>query len=254
MDYPMVSVIIPAYKYHGDVIAAYRSVAEQSYPNIRIHAVPISWDGLNQRLDSLEKDIDRYRNGVHTSIHPMEENKGPNGAANHIWEEVSGKFITFMDPDDRYTTPISLENLVQPFLGNSGEDVGITASDCIVVDMKGNHRVYGTTGGYDREKFLNGINSLPTTAVVRKRLYDMVQPFPDEFPPDEEGPYKGSTKLQRNLPLIEQVDVNVVWIGYPLWEYGWGDHNLTKKIKKNGQNIMNGGFRVVKLDEEAWSL
>ncbi|RYY70630.1 MAG: glycosyltransferase family 2 protein [Chitinophagaceae bacterium] len=92
MNYPLVSVCMPAYNAENYIGAALDSLLDQSYPNIEIVVVNDgSTDGTSDILNQYE------RRGVRV-IH--QENRGQCAAANTAFQHCSGEYIKFFDADD----------------------------------------------------------------------------------------------------------------------------------------------------------
>jgi glycosyltransferase involved in cell wall biosynthesis len=93
LNYPVVSVIIPAFcaaPYVGEAVA---SVFRQTFPDFEILLVN---DG-SPDTDDLKRVIEPYRNRI---IYIEQENRGPGGARNTAISRARGEFLAFLDSDD----------------------------------------------------------------------------------------------------------------------------------------------------------
>lgn len=89
-NWPLVSVIIPAYNYGQFVLSAIDSVKRQDYPHIEIIVVDDgSTDNTPQLLSSLT-----------SIIYVRQQNQGLSAARNHGIRLASGKYLQFLDADD----------------------------------------------------------------------------------------------------------------------------------------------------------
>ncbi|RYZ30319.1 MAG: glycosyltransferase family 2 protein [Chitinophagaceae bacterium] len=92
MNYPLVSVCMPAYNAEKYIEEALNSLLDQSYPNLEIVIVNDgSTDGTGEILNQYE------RKGVRV-IH--QENRGQCTAANTAFQHSAGEYIKFFDADD----------------------------------------------------------------------------------------------------------------------------------------------------------
>lgn len=96
-QYPLISVIIPAYNAEKTIHRAVRSVLAQTYPNVELVVVDDgSTDGTGDLLDSLAATESR----IHV-VH--QENGGVCAARNTGLNGAKGERICFLDADDELT-------------------------------------------------------------------------------------------------------------------------------------------------------
>ncbi|MCF7873233.1 MAG: glycosyltransferase [Candidatus Omnitrophica bacterium] len=93
---PFFSIIIPTYNRRQFLKIAVDSVLKQTYPHYELIIVD---DGSN---DSTKKLIKNYKNPKLNYYY--QENKGPASARNLGITKAKGKFICFLDSDDRFRT------------------------------------------------------------------------------------------------------------------------------------------------------
>lgn len=126
-DYPMISVIIPAYNAVGTLERACRSVWAQTYPNVELVVVDDgSTDGTAALLDGLALGRERVR-VVHQS------NGGVCRARNAGLDTARGELIFFLDADDELL-PQGLEQLWNLLRDTSAD---VVASSCLRVRPDG---------------------------------------------------------------------------------------------------------------------
>ncbi|MBF8436525.1 glycosyltransferase family 2 protein [Halanaerobiaceae bacterium Z-7014] len=98
---PLVSVIIPTYKRPGMLGKAIDSVLNQTYDNIEIIIVDDN-DDNEYRIDTEEFMADYLSEYDNIRYIKHEKNKGACAARNTGIRKSKGKYITFLDDDDRY--------------------------------------------------------------------------------------------------------------------------------------------------------
>ena len=96
-----VSIVIPTYGENSDPCKAIESVFNQSYPYIEVIVVDDNGKGTDQQLYN-EKRLEKYckNPGFHYIVH--DHNKGGSAARNTGAQLSSGKYINFLDDDDRF--------------------------------------------------------------------------------------------------------------------------------------------------------
>ncbi|WP_079980801.1 MULTISPECIES: glycosyltransferase family 2 protein [unclassified Haloarcula] len=112
---PMVSVIIPTYHRNDLLLQAIKSVYNQSYRPIEVIVVDDSGEEhARPTVESCEYHGLRYV--------PLEKNRGQNAALNRGLDEVSGRYVQFLDDDDEI---IGEKFSKQVFLLESQDEVGV---------------------------------------------------------------------------------------------------------------------------------
>lgn len=95
MSYPLVSVIIPVYQAENFVTECIRSVQAQNYPELEIILVDDgSTDCSGQMCEESAAADPRIR-----VLH--QNNKGSGAARNAGIKEATGKYLLFLDADDK---------------------------------------------------------------------------------------------------------------------------------------------------------
>ena len=92
---PLVSVIIPVYNVFPYLREALDSVINQTYRNLEIIIVD---DGS---MDGSQSICDEYTTDPRVKV-IHQENRGLSGARNTGLDQMTGSFVTFLDPDDAY--------------------------------------------------------------------------------------------------------------------------------------------------------
>lgn len=106
MTCPLVSVIVPVYNCRATLRGALESVFAQSLPADRIEVIAVddgSTDGGGAILDGLA--------GPRLTVVRQENSGGPGAPRNRGLELASGRFVSFLDADDRLG-PEALERMV----------------------------------------------------------------------------------------------------------------------------------------------
>lgn len=118
----LVSVIIPTYKRGNMLENAIKSVLEQTYKNIEIIVVDDNSNFQDERMKT-EKILEKYKNVI------LIENKNNLGGAltrNEGIAVAKGKYIAFLDDDDRFvSTKIELQMKLMKEKENEGRKVGM---------------------------------------------------------------------------------------------------------------------------------
>ena len=99
-QYPLVSVIIPTYKRSELLSRALASVIAQTYENLEIIIVDDN-DGENEFRKTTRSKIQNEFSGKNIHYIENEKNEGLAEARNIGVKKSMGKFIAFLDDDDR---------------------------------------------------------------------------------------------------------------------------------------------------------
>ncbi len=92
----LVSIIVPTYNRPEKLWEALDSIARQSYPNFEVIVVNDGGRDVSQVIKPFQKKNIQLRYVVHP------ENRGAGAARNTGMKLASGKYIAFLDDDDRY--------------------------------------------------------------------------------------------------------------------------------------------------------
>lgn len=102
----MIDVIIPCYNAHKTLSRTLDSIVKQTIK-----------DQLNILLvdDCSDEDynsfVEKYKDKINISTYRLKKNSGPGIAREEALKVTNGKYITFIDSDDRFTTETALEYL-----------------------------------------------------------------------------------------------------------------------------------------------
>lgn len=174
MTVPLISVIIPNYNY-GDYIAdAIESVLSQTYPEVEIIVVD---DGSTD--DSKSKVI-KYGSRVRLV---QQQNKGVSAARNRGIAESNGRFIAFLDADDKWHP----EKLSRQFEQMNNPKVGMVYCGLQYMDAKGRFlsvNLSGSEGYVLKELALlegPGVPASGSSALVRRECFERVGLFDESL-------------------------------------------------------------------------
>lgn len=166
-EYPLISVIIPAYNAQATLVRACGSVLGQSYPNVELVVVNDgSKDATAEILEQLAAEHPNVR-----CIH--QENGGVSKARNAGLMAAKGDFIAFLDADDELL-PDCLERLYRV---SQEKNCHIVAGPSIRVRPDGSRSLkgYGVEGEpliwQGKEALQNSLKDHPATYSVWGKLY-----------------------------------------------------------------------------------
>ncbi|SFQ11793.1 Glycosyl transferase family 2 [Butyrivibrio proteoclasticus] len=148
-DYPMVSVLVPAFNTGEYLEKCINSILLQSYKNIEIIIVDDgstdeTWNICNN-LQALHHNVFAYR----------QDNKGALEARNYALKKASGEYIVWVDSDD-YIEDDYIEALVQTMICDQSDIVCCQLTYSIGDDDR---KISGTIppGIYNTEQIKNGV-------------------------------------------------------------------------------------------------
>lgn len=166
-QYPLISVIIPAYNAEKTIVRACRSVLAQTYPNVELIVVNDgSADGTGALLEELAAQ--------HGSVHVLhQENRGVCAARNAGIEASKGQRVCFLDADDELTER-ALQSLFETMEATQGD---IAAGCCVHILPDGTSRgnAYPLPGDvwtwHGLEPLKHSLEDFPATYSVWGKLY-----------------------------------------------------------------------------------
>lgn len=189
---PKVSVIIPTY-YRNDLLQhAIDSVVNQLYRPIEVVVVDDSGE------EHAKSTVTGYDFDQLTYI-PLEKNQGQNAALNIGLDEISGKYVQFLDDDDEI---IGDKFSRQVSLMESNDDVGVTY--CGVKSDNGETHLPDETGyGNVLERVLQFSLSpcVTSTMLIENKYLSQISPIPT--PP-------GSTDIYMKIELAQVTDFDYI--------------------------------------------
>lgn len=126
LENPLISVVTPVYNVEKYLGACLESLLAQTYAHIEIILVDdASTDGSGSLCDAYAARDSRIK-----VVH-FPQNRGPSAARNEGLGQAQGKFISFVDSDDR-AAPGLLEKLYQN-LEETGADISACGADGLVL-------------------------------------------------------------------------------------------------------------------------
>jgi glycosyltransferase involved in cell wall biosynthesis len=171
---PEVSVIIPTYNRHDIVSSTIESVIKQTFTDLEIIIVNDSED--DKSLLNVINQFDDNR------IHCLknQRKKGANGARNTGYQNAKGKYIAFLDDDDRWHVD-KIQKQIQKF-NESSDGVGIVYSGYEIVCPSSPEffkNIFPTKSGKVQDDIIYGNFIGSPTPLIKKDV------FPDGPPYDE---------------------------------------------------------------------
>jgi glycosyltransferase involved in cell wall biosynthesis len=162
----LVSVLIPTYNRAGELPSAIESVLAQSYQPVEVVVVD---DGSTDGTETLVR-------GRYPQVRYLRQtNRGPAAARNAGIKAASGRYIAFLDSDDRWT-PRKLEQQIGLF--RTRPDVGLVFSSVRFVNRRGrtvDERRYDPSfRGRVAERILSFSEIVLSSVVVRRTCIDQV--------------------------------------------------------------------------------
>lgn len=171
---PEVSVIIPTHNRNDRIISTVKSVISQTFTDFEIIIVN---DGEDEQslLDNLDRFHDRRIRFLKNR-----RKKGANGARNTGFQNAKGKYIAFLDDDDRWH-PDKIEKQILKF-NELPDEVGIVYSGYEIVSVSSSEfykKIYPRKRGMIQQDILSGNFIGSPTPLVKRSV------FPDGVPYDE---------------------------------------------------------------------
>jgi len=177
---PKVSVCIPSYNCGAFIGKTIQSVLDQTHQDFEIIVVDdCSTDNSEEVVKSFkDQRIRFFRN---------EKNLGMVPNTNKALKLANGEFVGVLHPDDYYA-PEMIETALKAF--DENPDVGFTYSSYVVVDEDDKIVTKAKLCGYNKTfKSREGFRKLalrnyapPSAVLFRRKCYEDVGPFDEEFP------------------------------------------------------------------------
>jgi glycosyltransferase involved in cell wall biosynthesis len=170
---PLVSVVIPTYgRNPGLFRAALRSVFAQTYPRLEVVVVDDASEPVERFVDDPPVDVRYIREG----------HQGVAAARNSGIAAATGRFVAFLDDDDRWL-PEKVERQVTAFR-DGGPAVGVVVTGQQYVDERGDP--VGTTeptvrGDATVTLLTGGVNCATSTLMVRADAIEAAGGFDERF-------------------------------------------------------------------------
>ncbi len=136
MPQKLVSVISPCYNVAPYIGRFLDSLIAQTYKKLEVILVN---DGSSDNTgDIIKSYIPRLESEGYKVLYIVQENCGQSSAVNNALKHVTGKFLTWPDPDD-WLTPDSIEKRVK-FLENH-PDIGMVRCNAEMIDEESNKSI-----------------------------------------------------------------------------------------------------------------
>jgi len=168
---PIVSVIIPSYNYAAYVSNAIRSVLEQTFTDFEVIVVD---DGSTDNTREVVAKIDDPR-----LAYIYQENRGLPGARNTGIRAATGKYLAFLDADDRFH-PQKLA--LQTAYLDANPQVGLAYNARFLVDMEGNILfLQRPPKAVYLKDLVSGYPFTPSDVMVRREIAGRIGLFDESF-------------------------------------------------------------------------
>lgn len=112
-EFPLVSVIIPAYNERDTILKTLKSVLNLDYPSEKLEVLVINDGSTDNTGDIVSKFIKKTKNRQVTLINQL--NTGKAGALNHGLSKIKGKYFACLDADS-FIESKSLKHMVKMHL------------------------------------------------------------------------------------------------------------------------------------------
>lgn len=129
----LISIVITTYKRSDKIEEAIKSAISQTYRNIEIIVVDDNAKAHDER-NKTEKIVEKYKNVIYIQ---NKENLGGALSRNVGIKNAKGKFIAFLDDDDKYTKD-KIEKQYQCYEQHKNDKVGLIYCYCYRENQKGN--------------------------------------------------------------------------------------------------------------------
>lgn len=213
---PRISTVIPTYNRAQKIAAAIESALGQTYP-AELHEVIVVDDGSNDHTADV---VGKYAPRVRYLTKP---NGGVSSARNHGVQHATGELIAFLDSDDRWL-PSKLTRQVE--LLSARPDLGLVVTDVEFCSDDGSppgrwrRRTLIPHDGAVLPEVLRSPWLLPSSAVVRKSIFDAVGGFDETLRSAEDLDFHLNVANVTGVGLVEE----------PLTQYLRHDASLSNEI------------------------
>ena len=177
---PKVSICIPSYNCGAFIGKAVQSVLDQTYQDFEIVVVDdCSTDNSEEIVKSFKDPRIRFSKN--------EKNLGMVPNTNKALKLARGEFVGILHPDDYYDSKM-IETALKMF--DKNPEIGFTYSSYVVVDENGEvvtkvelcdcNKLFKAKEGFKKLALRN--YAPPSAVLFRKKCYEDVGPFDEEFP------------------------------------------------------------------------
>ncbi|HBC47709.1 MAG TPA: hypothetical protein DEO84_02180 [candidate division Zixibacteria bacterium] len=200
--FPLISVIIPTYNSAVYIEEALKSIFEQTYQDFEIIIVD---DGST---DNTRQILRKYGERIQ---YIFQANGGPSSARNNGIRKARGKYIAFLDADDRWL-PTKLQKQLSIFERNN--TIGMVTTGACSFDEKGvfgystNKRATLMQGNIARNIFLHSNIGTPTV-LVKKEVFDKIGLFEENIRQSEDDNMWIRIAANYDVELIDEALIQV---------------------------------------------
>ena len=231
---PMVSVIVPVYRSERYVVETLRSALRQTHRDLEVVVVD---DGSPDASIALCKEID---DGRVRFLH--QANTGLSAARNAGIRQARGRYIAFLDSDDRWA-PDKLERHLQHL--ESQPDLGMSYGYSSLIDEKGRalglYQMMGRSDTTAIQCFECNPVGNGSNAVLRREVFaDLGSGFDETLPQAED--------FELWVRLAHRTDWKIACIPYPLTEYRIHPDSLSADVDRQRRFHMQA---ISKIEEYA---
>lgn len=223
MNYPLVSVVIPAYNAALFIKEAIESVLNQTYMNFEIIVIDDgSIDNQNEIIRTLMEKDDRIK-------YFYQENSGVSTARNHGILISKGEYLAFLDADDVWL-PDNLELKIRKF--ESGE-FGLVHSSAKIIDDKSNitgQSIIGKEGDLLEDMLMWKETCIPgpSSVLVKKEVIEEIGDFDTNL----------STAADQDFFFRVASNCTIGKVDKTTWEYRKHSNNMHKDILRMEKDVL----------------
>ncbi|WP_134704986.1 glycosyltransferase [Ammoniphilus sp. YIM 78166] len=216
-----VSVIIPVYNHEKFIAETIDSVLDQSHRNTEIIVVN---DGST---DGTKEVLHGYKDKI---LMIEQANAGPSAARNHGLRKATGKFICFLDSDDKFY-PSKLERQLQVF--RRVQKVGLVHAGATVTKTNNQfwYRYIPRPFHSHKQQIVELLRSnhiVCSTVMVRRELFSRVGYFNESYPRHQD--YDMWLRLLAHCPFGSVPEALIL--------YRWHEQNISRETDKAALRIM----------------
>ncbi len=129
----LVSIVTPCYNMANYIHRLLDSILQQTYPNIEM--IVVNDGSTDNSIDVINSYESKFKAKGYSFIVISQKNSGQSVAIREGLKLITGKYITWPDSDDFYSTPTAIEQMVNTF-ENLGDDYGLIRSQGNLLEDK----------------------------------------------------------------------------------------------------------------------
>ncbi len=227
---PFISVVIPAYNSEKYITETLNTVFAQTYKNFELI---VSDDGSSDNTVEIVKDVFREFPDKNTKL-LINKHQGPGATRNRGIEAASGKWVSFLDSDDKWFEQ-KLQRVVDFISSNS--EINLVCHNEVWHTGNGEKMLdYSATYNKKISPFLSLYrqNCLSTSAVSVKREFLIKAGMFDESLPSAQD-----YDLWLRLSMLP--DIKIGFINEPLGFYITRDGNISSNVEQRLRCVLKIG-------------